>query len=83
MPNVQVLSFWTELFKRLIGETHVFGTTFIFLYFPLEKWSFKIVPTRGRPVSVIDHIRAGRDFVKFEHVKISLIDSGFAKLQQF
>ena len=33
MPNVKVLSFWSELFKRLIGETHVFGRTFIFCIF--------------------------------------------------
>ena len=33
MPNVQVLSFCSELFKRLIGETHVFGRTFIFCIF--------------------------------------------------
>ena len=33
MPNVQVLSFWSELFKRLKGETHVFGSTLIFCIF--------------------------------------------------
>ena len=33
IPNVQVLSFWSELFKRLIGETHVFGRTVIFCIF--------------------------------------------------
>ena len=33
MPNVQVLSFWLELFKRLLGETHVFGRTCIFCTF--------------------------------------------------
>ena len=30
MPNVKVLSFWSEIIKRLLGETHVFGRTFIF-----------------------------------------------------
>ena len=33
MPKVQVLSFWSELFKRLISETHVFGRTFVFCIF--------------------------------------------------
>ena len=33
MPNVQALSFWSESFKGLIGETHVFGRTFIFCIF--------------------------------------------------
>ena len=34
MPNVQVLSSWSEIFKRLVGETYVFGgRTFIFCIF--------------------------------------------------
>ena len=41
MPNVQVLSFWSELFKRLLGETHVFGRTFIFCIFLCNGGAFK------------------------------------------
>ena len=33
MPNMKVLSFWFEIFKRLLGETHVFWRTFIFFIF--------------------------------------------------
>ena len=33
MPNVKVLSFWSEIIKRFLVETHVFGTTFIFCIF--------------------------------------------------
>ena len=33
MPNVQVLSFWSEIIKQLLGETRVFGRTFIFCIF--------------------------------------------------
>ena len=79
MPNVQVLSFWCQLFKRLTGETHVFGWSFIFCIF----LSNGGVLTRGRPVSVIDHVKASRDYVKVEHVKTSLLNSVFAKFQRF
>ena len=33
MPNVQVLSFWSEFLKQLLGETHVSGRTFVFCSF--------------------------------------------------
>ena len=33
MPNAKVLTFWSEIIKRLLGETHVFGRTFIFCIF--------------------------------------------------
>ena len=33
MPNVKVLSIWSELYKKLLGETHVSGRTFIFCTF--------------------------------------------------
>ena len=33
MPNVKVLSFWSDIIKRLLGETHVFGRIFIFELF--------------------------------------------------
>ena len=33
LRNVKVLSFWAERIKRLLGETHVFGRTFIFCIF--------------------------------------------------
>ncbi len=33
LPNVKVLSFWSEIIKRLLGETHIFGRTFIFRTF--------------------------------------------------
>ena len=33
MPKVKVSSFWSEIIKRLLGETHVFGRTFIFCIF--------------------------------------------------
>ena len=33
MPNVKLLRFWSEIIKRILGETHVFGRTFIFCAF--------------------------------------------------
>ena len=33
MPNLNVLSFWSEIIKRLLGETNVFRRTFIFCTF--------------------------------------------------
>ena len=33
MPNVKVLSFWSEIIKQLLGETDVFGRTFNFCIF--------------------------------------------------
>ena len=56
LPNVKVLSFWSEIIKRLLGETHVFGRTFIFLYFSLYWWSFDFAPACGRTVIVSDHV---------------------------
>ena len=39
MPNVKVWSFWSELFERLIGETHVFGPWFFVYFFVMvELW---------------------------------------------
>ena len=33
VPNVKNLSFLAEIIKRLLGETNVFGRTFIFCMF--------------------------------------------------
>ena len=46
IPNVQVLSFWSELFKGFLGETHVFGKTFIFCTFLCN----------GRALNILRHV---------------------------
>ena len=33
MPNVKVLSFWSEIIKRLLSQIHVLGRTFYFCIF--------------------------------------------------
>ena len=33
MPKVKILNFWSEIVKRLLGATHVFGRNFTFCYF--------------------------------------------------
>ena len=33
MPKVKILSFWSEIVKRLFGATHVFGRNFTFCNF--------------------------------------------------
>ena len=32
MPNVKVLSFWCEIFKRVLDEAHVFGRPSFFVF---------------------------------------------------
>ena len=46
MPNVKVLRFSSEIIKRLLGETHVFGRTFI-------SWSF---PCYGGSLYLVRHV---------------------------
>ena len=43
LPNVKHLSFWSEIFKRLLGEAHVFRRTFIFCIFPCSSGALKML----------------------------------------
>ena len=84
MPNLQVLSFWSEIFKRLFGETYVFGRTFIFCIFLCNGGTLNLLRhVVDLSVSVIDHVTTGWDYVIVEHVKTWLLNSGFAKSQRF
>ena len=44
MPNVKVLSFSSERTKRFLGETYVFGKTFIFCIFLCNGGALDLLP---------------------------------------
>ena len=83
MPNVKVLSFRSEKFKKLSEGTHFFGRTFIFCTFCLQWWGFEFAPARGSPAIVSDHVMTSQDYIKVEHVSTWLLNSRLAKFQQF
>ena len=68
MPNMKILSFWSEIFKLLLGETHVFGSFFYFCTFCLKWWGFEFAPACGSPASVSDHGATNKDFSKVERL---------------
>ena len=75
--------FWSEIFKRLFDETHVFGRSFNFCYFCLLLWGIDFAPARGSPASVSDHVMTSQDYIKVEKVRTWLLSSSLAKFQQF
>ena len=55
-----LIFFWSEIFKRLLDETHVFERSFVFcIYF--KWWSFEFAPARNRTVIVSYHVTDGCD----------------------
>ena len=57
--------------------------SFIFSTFCLYWWGFEFAPARGRPASLSDLIITSQDYIKVEHVKTWLPNSGFARPNGF
>ena len=64
-------------------KIHFFRGPFNFNTFCLQSTGFEIAPARGSSASVISHVMAKRDYIKFEEVRTWLLSSSLSEFKQF